>query len=121
MEQTNVSYNARKRKRIEKAFTAKFRTSVTNAGDGESKWDMVFLKNLSAGGALFSYDKEVKMGQLLDFIINVPRSRGPIQCEAMIVRVENSPNAFTNRIATCFTDIKENDILDIDRLAQEAA
>ena len=121
MEQNSILHDGRKRKRIEKAFTAKFRTRFNESGDGENKWDMVFLKNLSAGGALFSYDKEVKMGQLLEFIINFPRNRGPIKCEAMVLRIENSPNAFANRIAACFTDIKENDILDIDRLASSAA
>jgi hypothetical protein len=53
-----------------------------------AEWDMVILKDLSAGGALFYYNKYLGFASLLDLKIYLPKSTSTINCVGKITRIE---------------------------------
>ncbi len=56
----------RKYKRIGKQYMARFKIRSDEAQEIESNdWDSVILKNVSAGGALFFYNKDLEIGTFL--------------------------------------------------------
>ncbi len=101
----------RKYKRIEKPFIARFR--VRQYDDHETvstKWDMVAVKDLSAGGMLFIYNKNLGIDSLLDLKIEVSKTTPTINCVGKIIRIDEppiSPSVFG--IATEFTKIGEQE------------
>lgn len=66
---------------------------------------MVTLENLSAGGALFNYYKEIEIDTLLNLQINFPPSKTAISCVAKVIRIEKPPRIIVVRIAAVFTKI----------------
>ncbi len=59
--------------REEPIVMERFKIRSDEAQEMESNdWDSVILKNLSAGGALFFYNKELEIGTLLSLKIYVP-------------------------------------------------
>ncbi len=66
----------RKYKRIEKPYIARLRIKQYEGLEiSSAEWDIVALKDLSAGGALFYYSKYLGHGSLLDLkiVINTRR------------------------------------------------
>jgi hypothetical protein len=79
----------RKYKRKEKPFVVRFRTIPLVAKNMVSTdWDMVPVKNLSAGGMLFNYNKSLELDSLLDFTIDIPKYTPTINCVGKIIRIE---------------------------------
>ncbi len=72
-------------------------------------WDWVVLKDLSAGGALFNYNKHLEIGTLLDLKIDVSTSAPTINCVGRVTRIEQSQPHSIFRIATEFTGIDEHE------------
>ncbi len=72
-------------------------------------WDMVAVKNLSAGGMLFNYNKNQKIDSLLDLKIDISESIPPINCVGKIIRIEESQPHSMCRIATEFTEIDKQE------------
>ncbi len=70
-------------------------------------WDWVVLKDLSIGGALFSYNKHLEIGTLLDLIIDVSAFTPAINCVGRVTRVEKSQLHSTIHVAIEFEDIDE--------------
>ncbi len=100
--------NKRKYKRIEKPYTVRFRTIPLVAKKMVSTdWDMVPVKNLSAGGALFYYSKYLGLGSLLDLKIYVPNSVLIINCVGKVTRIEQFKPTSVFAIAIKFIDIGE--------------
>lgn len=100
----------RKYKRIEKPCMARLRIRRDeDIEKSSSRWDLVVLKDLSAGGALFSYGKYLKLCSLLDLKINLSIDTPAIKCSGRITRIEPSPPHSSLYIATEFTDIKEKE------------
>ncbi len=100
----------RKYKRIEKPFMARFR--VRQYEDHETvstKWNMVAVKDLSAGGMLFIYNKNLGIDSLLDLKIDVSTATPTINCVGKIIRIDEPilPSIFG--IATEFTEIEEHE------------
>ena len=52
--------------RIDKSFTARFKE------EGSPHWDIVILQSLSAGGALFKFNRKLPIGSRVDLRINFP-------------------------------------------------
>lgn len=50
--------------------------------------DIVSVNNISAGGILFSYGKELDKGKFVDLQINFPELNEPVRCLGKVVRVE---------------------------------
>jgi len=113
-----IDTKRRKHKRTSLPITAKFRTYADLRSGKKSKWEMVLLRNISAGGALFLYNKEIAVGSLMDFVINIPEEKKPVECQAMVMSVKGSnlTQPF-NLIAVHFTDMKDDAINSINQIA----
>jgi len=90
----------RNHKRINKCFTARFKERNIPG------WDIVTLRNLSAGGAIFNYNRRLDVGSLLDFKVDFPIGENPITCSAKVIRVDEPFFPPTFGIATEFTSIE---------------
>ncbi len=100
----------RKYKRKEKPYIVRFRTIPLVAKKMVSTgWDMVPVKNLSAGGMLFDYNKNLELDSLLDFKIDISRSTPTINCVGKIIRIEKLQPTSLFRIEIKFTDIGEQE------------
>ena len=80
-------------------------------------WDIVTVRDLSAGGVLFNYDKKLEEGLAVDFKINFPWSEEQIVCGAKVVRVGPSAGYGVFAIAAVFTEISEEDKRGIEEIA----
>ena len=113
----------RKHRRIERSLMSWFRTvSFVMIGRCFSKWDMVTVRNLSAGGMLFSYDDAIAEGTLVNFKIIFPFSAHAIRCIGRIIsnrRSRESSYSKISFIATQFEKIKKEDKNLINRVANE--
>ncbi len=97
-------------KRIEKPYMARLRVKqYEGLGISSAEWDMVALKDLSAGGVLFNYNKNLGIGTLLDLKIDVSTATPTIKCAGKVTRIELSQPHFILRIATEFTEIAEKE------------
>ena len=81
--------------------------------------DWVVLKDLSAGGALFSYNKYLEIGTLLDLKIDVSASTPAINCVGRVNRIEQSQFHSTNHFAIEFEDIDEQAKNPINKIAEK--
>jgi len=117
---TNTTQERRRYKRIRKNFVAKFRLKCDRSGiESAENWEMVTTHDLSAGGVLFNYDKEISVGSLVDMFINFPQVKTPINCVGKILRIGRSNPLSLLKIAANFIDIKEEDKQEINRAAEE--
>ncbi len=78
-------------------------------GKPSAEWDMVTVKDLSAGGALFYYSKYLELGSLLDLKIDVSTAMPTVNCAGKVTRIEQSLARSLIRIATEFTEIGEQE------------
>jgi len=82
-------------------------------------WDWVVLKDLSAGGALFSCNKNLEIGTLLDLIIDVSKYTPAINCVGGVTRIEQSRPHSTLHFAIEFEDIDKQAKELINKVAEE--
>jgi len=82
-------------------------------------WDWVVLKDLSAGGAIFSYKNNLEIGTLLNLKINVSKSTPAINCVGRVTRIEQSQLHSTLQVAIEFEDIDEQAKELINKIAEE--
>ena len=101
----------RKYKRVEKPYTARFKIRSDAQETGSDDWDSVILKNLSAGGTFFIYKKDLGIGTLLDFKIEVSKSKPPVNPVGKVIRSEQFqlPPYSMFCIAIKFIDIGEHE------------
>jgi hypothetical protein len=98
----------RKYKRIEKPFMARLRIKqYEGLKISSAEWDVVALRDLSAGGVLFNYNKNLGINSLLDLNIDVSTATPAIKCLGKVNRIEQSLPYYTLRIAAEFTGIEE--------------
>jgi len=113
----------RKHKRIERSFMSWFRTiSFVFIGRCFSKWDIVTVRNLSAGGMLFNYYNNIELGTQVNFRIIFPLSAHAICCIGKIIRNNKpsvNPNTRISLVAAEFEKIKKKDRDLIDAVADE--
>ena len=110
-----IELEGRKNRGIEKPFTARFRVTQYESSDlSLTNWETVDVKNLSAGGILFNYNKNQKIDSLIDLKIDISESIPPINCVGKILRVEEPQPHSMCHIATEFTEIdkQEKEIID---------
>ncbi len=75
-----------------------------------SEWNMVAVKNLSAGGVMFNYYKmDLGFGSLLELKLDFIKSKPTISCIGRVVRIEDAHTNSMFRIATEFTEINDLD------------
>ena len=107
-------------KRIEKPFMARFRVKQYKGLEMSSfYWDMVSVKNVSAGGMLFYYNRNLGFDSLLDLKINISHTTPTINCVGKVIRVEEPEPHSLFRIATSFTDIGKQEREIINKTALE--
>ena len=94
----------------------KHHKGVTTSSAG---WDWVVLKDLSVGGALFSYNKHLEIGTLLDLKIDVSAFTPAINCIGRVTRIEQSQLYSTIHVAIEFEDIDEQAKELINKIAEE--
>ncbi|MHC4268981.1 MAG: PilZ domain-containing protein [Planctomycetota bacterium] len=74
------------------------------------EWNIVAVKNLSAGGIMFNYYKmNLGVGSLLELKIDFIKSIPTISCIGRVVRIEDAHANSMFRIATEFTEINDQD------------
>ncbi len=96
----------RKYKRMDKPVMVRFRTIPLVAEKMVSAdWDMVPVKNLSAGGMLFDYNKNLELDSLLNFKIDISKSTPTINCVGKVTRIEQFKPTSVFTIAIKFIDI----------------
>ena len=100
----------RKYKRTEKPYMARLRIKQYEGLERSSaEWDVVALKDLSAGGALFYYSKYLGLGSLLHLKIDVSTATPTVKCAGKVTRIEYTQPHSILRIATEFTEIDEQE------------
>ncbi len=100
----------RKYKRIAKPYRVRFKIRSDEAQEMESDvWDSVTLHDLSAGGMLFNYNKNLGISTLLDLKIDVSKYTPTINCVGKIIRIDLSYRHSMLRTATEFTEIDEQE------------
>jgi hypothetical protein len=107
-----------KHDRIEKQYMTRFKIKSDVQDAGSDDWDTVVLKNVSAGGAMFSYNKNLENGKLLDLKIYV-KSTLTINCVGEITRIDKpQPNAMFCFVIR-FIDIGERESELINKAVEE--
>ncbi len=82
-------------------------------------WDRVVLKDLSIGGVLFSYNKNLKIGTLLDLKLDVSPNTSTMICVGRVIRIEQSQLNSTFHVAIEFEDIGEQAKKLINKIAEK--
>ncbi len=96
----------RKYRRIGKPYMARFRIKQYEGLEMSStEWDMVPVRDISAGGLAFNYTKNLGFNSLLDFKIDISQYTPTINCVGKIIRAEAPQPHSMFRIATEFTEI----------------
>ena len=111
----------RKYQRIEKPYIVRFRVKPDeNQRVATSNWDLVAVKNMSAGGTLFRYPEDLGVNSNLELKISISYSTPVINCTAKVIRVNRpKPNSMFH-IVTEFTEIEEEERKMIDATITEA-
>ena len=98
-------------RRIERGFLTRLKIMPSKLNKlKEAFWDLITAKNLSAGGLLFNYYKQVPVGVEIKLRIVFPLADSPIECTGKVVRsqkiIDNGIKS-AYRIAAEFEDIDE--------------
>jgi hypothetical protein len=108
----------RRYKRIERQFIARFQIRPHESPkEAFAGWDMVTVRNLSAGGVNFNYDKDLGVGSVMDFKVNFPDYEPPINCLAKVIRIGKAPYGLFH-IAAEFSGMDEREKQMINDLAE---
>ncbi len=100
----------RKYKRKEKPYMVGFRTIPLAAKKMvPPDWEVGAVKDLSAGGMLFHYNKNLELDSLLDLKIDILKSTPTINCVGKVTRIDHSHLHSILSIATEFTEIDEQE------------
>jgi hypothetical protein len=107
-----IELRKRKDKKIVPPYIARFRVKQYEGQEISSPdWDIVAVKNLSAGGMVYdynkNYNKNLELDSLLDLKIDFFKSIPSINCIGRVVRIEEPMPNSMSRIAAKFTEINE--------------
>jgi hypothetical protein len=110
----------RKYERIDISYTTRFRIKQYEGREMFSPdRNIIAVKNLSAGGMLFDYNKNLGFDSLLDLKIDFFKSIPAINCIGRVVRIEERQSDSMFRIATEFTEISEQEKETINTTVEE--
>ena len=100
-----------KYKEIVSPCITRFRVKQCDGQETSSlEWNIVAVKNLSAGGIMFNYYKmDLGFGSLLELKLDFIKSKPTISCIGRVVRIEDAHTNCMFRIATEFTEINDLD------------
>ncbi len=96
----------RKYKRIEKPYMARFQIKQYKESEiSSAEWDMVALKDLSAGGVFFYSSKNLGIGSPLDLKIDLSTTTPSVECVGTVIRIKKQQYTSIFGIAAAFTKI----------------
>jgi hypothetical protein len=72
-------------------------------------WEMVSVKNVSAGGLLFYYNRNLGSDSLLDLKIDISHTTPTINCVGKVVRIEEPQPHSLFRIAASFSELSKEE------------
>ncbi len=100
-----------KYKEIVSPCIARFRVKQCDGQETSSlEWNIVAVKNLSAGGVMLDYYKKgLNIGSILELKIEFIESKPTISCIGRVVRIEDAHANAMFRIAIEFTKINDLD------------
>ncbi len=105
-----IELTKRKYKKIVPPYIARFRVGQYEGQEMSSPdWDIVAVKNLSAGGMVYDYNKNLELDSLLDLKIDLFKSIPVINCFGRVVRIEKPQPNSRFRIVAKFTEIDEQE------------
>jgi hypothetical protein len=106
-----IELGKKKYKEIVAPYIARFRNKQWNSINRLSiEWNIVAVKNLSAGGIMLDYYKDnLNIGSILELKIDFIVSKPSISCIGRVVRIEDTHANSMFRIATEFTAINDLD------------
>jgi hypothetical protein len=102
---------------IDPPVKARFQVRSDVQEMGPDDWNSVILMNLSAGGAFFYSKKDLGIGTLLDFKIDMPKPAPTINCTGKIIRSDELQSTSVFCIAIKFVDIGEQEKKLINKMA----
>ena len=116
----------RRYKRMRRSFTARVRVYQGAAKTAESsKWDIVTIRNLSASGISFNYNKKIALGTLIELNITLPIGPKPIRCLGQVCRIDETQSDRMQipifGIAIRFIEIEEDKKEAINKLVSKSA
>ena len=114
-DQQHPQAEKRKSKRLNKQFVVRFQIQ----GEVSRDWDMILISNISRGGLLFSYAKELKEGIVLSFKINIALNTNLIFCTGRVTRAKALGNSKMYETGVAFTEIKEADAILINNTVEK--
>ena len=98
--------NRRRFRRINRDFVARV---LDRGGDPVDGWNIVFIRNISKGGVLFSCDKGYLPGALLRLSIDILESQSHVECTASVVRSQATVESQIYDVAVEFKEIQPAD------------
>ena len=104
-------------KRFAQRLQRRFILRAAIFGEEPLRWSYVTIRNISSSGALFTFDKVVKVGTLLHFKIDFPDK--VVQCMGRVRRLaELRENRFQD-VAASFEGIEPEDRDYIDAIVKQ--
>ena len=88
---TGEEQKRRKYQRVKHHFIVRFRVYQSENPEESRKWDIVTVRDLSAGGILFNYNKKIPLGTALEFNISLPPPLEAVCCQGTVCRVDEQP------------------------------
>lgn len=117
-EEEKRSYN-----RLNHPFVSKFRVADKTSPLYTENWDMVRIRNISAGGLSFNYNNKIPVGTILEFNLQFV---GVVKCMCTVCRIdEPDPNQkslgriLIYNIAAKYIDITDEQREAINKLVKE--
>ena len=106
-----IELGKKKYKVIVAPYIARFRNKQWDSRNRPSlDWNIVAVKNLSAGGIMLDYyKKNLNIGSILELKIEFIESKPTISCIGRVVRIEDTHTNSMFRIATEFAEINDLD------------
>ena len=107
-EYIRIELEKRKYKEIDTPCIARFQVKQYEGEEiSAPEWNIVALKNLSAGGMLFNHHEQLKIDSILDVKIDISETTPTINCVGRIVRIEELQGHSGHSTAIEFTEISK--------------
>ncbi len=101
-----IGLEARKYKEIDTPCIAKFCVNQFKGhGNTSHEWEIVAIQNLSAGGMLFTYDKDLGINTTINLTLEISKSRSTICYVGKVVRILELKHLTGFCTAVMFTEI----------------
>ncbi|MBD3295950.1 MAG: hypothetical protein GF392_01115 [Candidatus Omnitrophica bacterium] len=109
----------RKFKRIKNPLMCGFRIRAHKAGQPQSAYHEVDVRDLGAGGLFFYFDESLHVGELIDIEISFAAAKKPVECVGQIVRIEGIERGGLTLVAAAFVEIDKEERRLLDTVIQK--